>query len=76
MRTPQAMYMVCWRLSKLSEAGEMTHEQASSVKAWTTTQGREVGGPAPAHHLDTALCLLLPQLPQPSCEAASSNDDC
>ena len=40
---PQAMFMMCWRLSKLSEAGEMTHEQASSVKAWTTTQGREVG---------------------------------
>lgn len=32
----QAMTLMCWRLSKLSEEGRMTHEMASNVKAWTT----------------------------------------
>lgn len=30
------------RLSQLHEAGSMTHEQASLVKAWNTSRGREV----------------------------------
>jgi acyl-CoA oxidase len=38
----QAMTLMCWRLSKLSEEGKMTHAMASNVKAWTTAQGREV----------------------------------
>lgn len=36
----QAMWLMCYRLSKLSDEGHMTHEQASMVKAWTTRQGR------------------------------------
>jgi alkylation response protein AidB-like acyl-CoA dehydrogenase len=39
---PQAMFLMSWRLSKLAEAGLMTHEQASLVKAWNTLRGREV----------------------------------
>jgi acyl-CoA oxidase len=38
----QGMFLMCWRLSKLSEEGKMDHGMASNVKAWTTTQGREV----------------------------------
>eukprot|EP00775_Hariotina_reticulata_P002983 gene2983-3266_t len=38
----QAMFLMCWRLTKLAEAGTMTHEQASLVKAWNTLRGREV----------------------------------
>ncbi|KAF8073233.1 ACX4 [Scenedesmus sp. PABB004] len=38
----QAMFLMCWRLSKLAEAGTMSHEQASLVKAWNTLRGREV----------------------------------
>lgn len=40
--TVQAMYLMCWRLSALYDAGKMTHEQSSLVKAWTTARGREV----------------------------------
>jgi acyl-CoA oxidase len=42
LATSQAMWLMCWRLTKLHEAGGMTHEQASLVKAWTTARGREV----------------------------------
>ena len=38
----QAMWLSAWRLSKLHEAGKMSHEQASTVKAWNTRTGREV----------------------------------
>ncbi|BDA45206.1 Glutaryl-CoA dehydrogenase, mitochondrial [Coccomyxa sp. Obi] len=38
----QAMFLMCWRLSKLYEEGKMTHELASTTKAWTTLRGREV----------------------------------
>lgn len=38
----QAMFLMSWRLSKLAEAGTMSHEQASLVKAWNTLRGREV----------------------------------
>ncbi|MEW5306864.1 MAG: hypothetical protein WDW38_005749 [Sanguina aurantia] len=38
----QAMYLMAHRLSQLHEAGSMTHEQASLVKAWNTSRGREV----------------------------------
>lgn len=38
----QAMWLMAYRLSKLYEAGKMTHEQASLVKAWNTLRGREV----------------------------------
>lgn len=38
----QAMFLMAWRLSKLHEAGQMTHEMASTVKAWNTRTGREV----------------------------------
>ena len=38
----QAMFLSAWRLSKLYEAGRMTHEMASTVKAWNTRTGREV----------------------------------
>ncbi|KAG2441458.1 hypothetical protein HXX76_003080 [Chlamydomonas incerta] len=40
--TIQAMWLACWRLSKLYEEGRMAHEQASLVKAWTSARGREV----------------------------------
>lgn len=40
--TIQAMYLMCRRLSELHDAGTMTHEQASLVKAWTTSRAREV----------------------------------
>ena len=40
--TCQAMWLMAWRLTKLYEAGRMSHEQASLVKAWTTLRGREV----------------------------------
>jgi hypothetical protein len=44
--TVQAMFLMAWRLTKLAEAGSMSHEQASLVKAWNTLRGREVrGGP-------------------------------
>lgn len=36
------MYLMAHRLSQLHEAGSMTHEQASMVKAWNTSRGREV----------------------------------
>lgn len=36
----QAMFLMAWRLCKLSEAGTLTHEQASLVKAWNTLRGR------------------------------------
>lgn len=42
LSTTQAMWLMCWRLTKLYEKGGMTHEQASLVKAWTTSKGREV----------------------------------
>lgn len=42
LATAQAMWLMAWRLTKLHEAGGMTHEQASLVKAWTTARGREV----------------------------------
>lgn len=38
----QAMFLMAWRLSKLHEAGHMTHEMASTVKAWNTRTSREV----------------------------------
>ena len=38
----QAMFLSAWRLSKLHEAGRMSHEMASTVKAWNTRVGREV----------------------------------
>ncbi|KAF6251931.1 acyl-CoA dehydrogenase/oxidase [Scenedesmus sp. NREL 46B-D3] len=38
----QAMFLMSWRLTKLAEAGSMSHEQASLVKAWNTLRGREV----------------------------------
>lgn len=37
-----AMFLMAWRLCKLSEAGTLSHEQASLVKAWNTLRGREV----------------------------------
>jgi acyl-CoA oxidase len=37
----QAMWLLVWRLSALHEAGEMTHEQASLVKAQVTLRARE-----------------------------------
>lgn len=37
---PQAMFLMAWRLCKLSEAGTLSHEQASLVKAWNTLRGR------------------------------------
>lgn len=40
--TTQAMWLMAWRLTALHEAGKMTHEQASLVKAWNTARGREV----------------------------------
>jgi acyl-CoA oxidase len=40
--TSQAMFLMAWRLTRLFEAGKLTHEQASLVKAWTTAKGREV----------------------------------
>jgi acyl-CoA oxidase len=40
--TAQAMFLMAWRLTRIYEAGAMTHEQASLVKAWTTLRGREV----------------------------------
>ncbi|PSC71354.1 Acyl-coenzyme A oxidase peroxisomal [Micractinium conductrix] len=42
LSTVQAMWLMAWRLTKLCEAGTMTHEQASLCKAWTTLRGREV----------------------------------
>ncbi|EFN54177.1 hypothetical protein CHLNCDRAFT_24792 [Chlorella variabilis] len=42
LSTCQAMWLMAWRLTKLYEAGKLTHEQASLVKAWTTLRGREV----------------------------------
>jgi acyl-CoA oxidase len=42
LSTCQAMWLMAWRLTKLYEAGRLTHEQASLVKAWTTLRGREV----------------------------------
>lgn len=42
LSTIQAMWLMAWRLTQLCEAGTMTHEQASLVKAWTTLRGREV----------------------------------
>ncbi len=38
----QAMALMAWRLSKLYEAGVMTHEHASLAKAWNSVRGREV----------------------------------
>ena len=38
----QAMALMAWRLSKLYEAGKMTHEHASLAKAWNSVRGREV----------------------------------
>ena len=42
LSTATAMWLMAWRVTKLAEAGEVTHEQASQVKAWTTLRGREV----------------------------------
>lgn len=36
------MWLLAWRLSALHEAGQMSHEQASLVKAQITLRGREV----------------------------------
>lgn len=38
----QAAYLSAWRLTRLAEAGRVTHEQASLVKAFTTLRMREV----------------------------------
>ncbi|GAB4822041.1 hypothetical protein N2152v2_009087 [Parachlorella kessleri] len=38
----QAMFLMAYRLTRLQEAGKMTHEMASLVKAWNTLKGREV----------------------------------
>lgn len=40
--TVQGMWLMAWRLTALHEAGSMSHEQASLVKAWNTARGREV----------------------------------
>ena len=57
---------MCWRLSKLSEEGKMTHAMASNVKAWTTAQVVEYHVP----HV-CALCLLcLPQIDRMEPDAA------
>jgi acyl-CoA oxidase len=40
--TTQAMFLMAYRLTRLYEADDMTHEQASLVKAWNTLRGREV----------------------------------
>lgn len=37
----QAMWMMAWRITRLSEEGRLTHEQASMAKAWNTLRGRE-----------------------------------
>ncbi|KAI8474954.1 MAG: acyl-CoA dehydrogenase NM domain-like protein [Monoraphidium minutum] len=37
----QGMWMMAWRITRLSEEGRLTHEQASLAKAWTTLRGRE-----------------------------------
>lgn len=37
----QAMFMMGWRITRLSEEGRLTHEQASLAKAWNTLRGRE-----------------------------------
>jgi hypothetical protein len=36
----QAMFLMALQLSKLYEAGSMSHEQASLVKSWNTLRGR------------------------------------
>jgi hypothetical protein len=41
-RPRQAMFMMGWRITRLSEEGRLTHEQASLAKAWNTLRGREV----------------------------------
>lgn len=38
----QAMFLMAWRLSQLHESGNMSHSQASLVKAWITLRAREV----------------------------------
>lgn len=38
----QAMWLMAARLTRLHEAGRLTHEMASLVKAWNTLRGREV----------------------------------
>ena len=35
-----AMFLMCFRLSKLHEDGKMSHADASMVKAWTTSRGQ------------------------------------
>ena len=42
LSTATAMWLMAWRVTRLAEEGEMTHEQASLVKAWTSLRGREV----------------------------------
>lgn len=37
----QAMFLMALRISRLSEEGRLSHEQASLVKAWNTLRGRE-----------------------------------
>jgi len=37
----QGMFLMVHRLTRLAEQGQMSHEQASLVKAWTTLRGRE-----------------------------------
>lgn len=54
--TIQAMYLMVYRLTRLQEAGKMTHEMASLVKAWNTQRGREVSAAAPWLPLAPASC--------------------
>ena len=35
------MFLMTYQLTRLSEQGAMTHEQASLVKSWNTLKGRE-----------------------------------
>lgn len=53
-----AMFLMCFRLSKLHEAGKMSHADASMVKAWTTLRGQSPFCHHPAHSLQkcTANC--------------------
>ena len=50
------MILMAWRLTKLAEAGAMSHEQASLVKAWNTLRGREVRVAAVLHATHSAAC--------------------
>lgn len=42
MANTQAVFLICYRLSKMADQGKVTIGQIAMAKAWVSERGREV----------------------------------